>query len=264
MVLVTGATGAVGAVLVAALTSAGRPVRCLVRDPRRLGPERVRVQVALGDLADPPSFRNALRGVEAVVHLAATRRDQARGSVEELTGVATWRLAEAAGRAGVTHFVLLGAQGASPISRARYLRAKAIAERAVGDSGVPHTILAPSLTYAPGEGLLRVLAGLSRLPAVPVIGDGRARFEPIWARDVAACAVAALGRPPPASGSSCRAPTCSARRSSWPWRCRPWGVRGAGRACPRRSRPVCCGPPRRSPRGGRRSAGTRSSSWASR
>ena len=54
-----------------ALADAGRPVRCLVRDPRRLGAERVRVQIALGDLADPPSFRNALRGVEAVVHLAA-------------------------------------------------------------------------------------------------------------------------------------------------------------------------------------------------
>ena len=54
------------------LTADGRPVRCLVRDPRRLGPERVRVQLALGDLTDPPSFRNALRGVKTVVHLAAS------------------------------------------------------------------------------------------------------------------------------------------------------------------------------------------------
>src|SRR3712207_7219249 len=52
--------------------SAGRPVRCLVRDPRRLGENRVRVQLALGDLTDPPSFRNALRGVKTVVHLAAS------------------------------------------------------------------------------------------------------------------------------------------------------------------------------------------------
>lgn len=196
MVLVTGATGAVGAALVARLTQAGTPVRCLVRDPRRLGPERVRVQIALGDLADPPSFRNALRGVRAVVHLAGARRDQPRGSVEELTGVATWRLAEAARRSGVEHFVALGAQGASPISTARYLRAKAIAERAVADSGVAHTILAPSLTYAPGERLLLVLRRLARLPVVPICGAGDARFQPIWARDVAACAHAALARPP--------------------------------------------------------------------
>jgi uncharacterized protein YbjT (DUF2867 family) len=192
MVLVTGATGAVGAALVRRLADAGRPVRCLVRDPRRLGAERVRVQIALGDLADPPSFRHALRGVDAVVHLAAARRDQRRGSIEELTGVATWRLVEAARRAGAGHFVLLGAQGASPMSRARYLRAKAVGERAVAGSGVPHTILAPSLTYAPGEALLRVVERLGRLPVVPVSGRGQARFEPIWADDVAACVAAAL------------------------------------------------------------------------
>ena len=196
MILVTGATGAVGAAVVAGLADAGRPVRCLVRDPQRLGAERVRVQIALGDLADPPSFRNALRGVEAVVHLAAARRDQRRGSIEELTGVATWRLAEAARRAGTGHFLLLGAQGASPISRARWLRAKAVAERAVAGSGIPHTILAPSLTYAPGEALLRVLERLGRLPVVPLSGAGNARFEPIWAGDVAACVLAALERGP--------------------------------------------------------------------
>jgi uncharacterized protein YbjT (DUF2867 family) len=196
MLLVTGATGAVGAALVRRLTDAGRPVRCLVRDPRRLGAERVRVQIALGDLADPPSFRHALRGVDTVAHLAAARRDQRRGSIEELTGVATWRLVEAARRAGVAHFVLLGAQGASTISRARYLRAKAVAERAVAGSGVAHTILAPSLVYAPGEALLRVLSSLGRLPVVPVSGRGRAEFQPIWAADVAACVAAALDRAP--------------------------------------------------------------------
>src|SRR3954469_20253705 len=101
MLLLTGATGTVGSALLRRLTARGEPVRCLVRDPRRLGPERVRVQIALGDLADPPSFRHALRGVDTVVHLAASIRDQARGSIEELNGVATWRMVRAAERAGV-------------------------------------------------------------------------------------------------------------------------------------------------------------------
>jgi uncharacterized protein YbjT (DUF2867 family) len=112
MLLVTGATGLIGSALVRRLTAAGRPVRCLVRDPRRLGDERVRVQIVLGDLADPPSFRNALRGVSTVVHLAASIRDQPAGSIEELNGIATWRMAQAARRAGVEHFVFFSAQGA--------------------------------------------------------------------------------------------------------------------------------------------------------
>ena len=61
MILLTGATGTVGSALLRRLTAHGRPVRALGREPRRLGDQRVRVQIALGDLADPPSFRNALR-----------------------------------------------------------------------------------------------------------------------------------------------------------------------------------------------------------
>ena len=84
MLLLTGATGQVGSALLGRLLAEGMSVRCLVRDPRRLGATRVRVQIALGDLADPPSFRNAMRGVDTVVHLAAAIRDQPRGSIEEL------------------------------------------------------------------------------------------------------------------------------------------------------------------------------------
>src|ERR1019366_624299 len=104
MLLLPGASGLVGSALRARLLATDEPVRCLVRDPRRLGDDRVRVQIALGDLADPPSFRNALRGVHTVVHLAAAVRDQPAGSIEELSGIATWRLVEAAQRAGVERF----------------------------------------------------------------------------------------------------------------------------------------------------------------
>ncbi|MDX6685743.1 MAG: hypothetical protein QOF86_1871, partial [Baekduia sp.] len=69
MLLLTGATGLIGSALLRRLVAVGTPVRALVRDPKRLGDERVHVQIALGDLADPPSFRNALRGVRTVVHL---------------------------------------------------------------------------------------------------------------------------------------------------------------------------------------------------
>ena len=127
-------------------------MRCLVRDPRRLGAERVRVQIALGDLADPPSFRNALRGVDTVVHLAAAIRDQPRGSIEELNGIATWRMVRAAERAGVEHFVFFSALGATPHNRTRFLRAKALAERGGRAARRSRTTtFAPSIVYAPGD-----------------------------------------------------------------------------------------------------------------
>jgi NADH dehydrogenase len=190
--LLTGATGLVGSALLRRLTAGGEPVRCLVRDAKRLGPERVRVQIALGDLADPPSFRNAMRGVRTVVHLAASIRDQPQGSIEELNAIATWRMVEAAERAGVQRFVFFSALGASSHDRTRFLRAKALAEQAVRASGVPHTIFAPSMVYAPADPFITLLERMSLLPVMPRSGRGQARYQPIWADDVADCVVSAL------------------------------------------------------------------------
>jgi uncharacterized protein YbjT (DUF2867 family) len=193
MMLLTGATGLVGSALLRRLVAEGAQVRCLVRDPRRLGAQRVRVQIALGDLADPPSFRNALRGVHTVVHLAAAIRDQPRGSIEELNGIATWRMVQAAERSGVERFVFFSALGASTHHRARFFRAKALAEQAVREARLRSTIFAPSIVYAPGDPWLTLLERLSLLPLVmPVSGLGRAVYEPIWAEDAADCVLAAL------------------------------------------------------------------------
>ena len=193
MLLLTGATGLVGSALLRRLTADGQPVRCLVRDPRRLGPDRVRVQIALGDLADPPSFRNAMRGVDTVVHLAAAIRDQPVGSIEELNGIATWRMVQAAERAGVEHFVYFSSLGAASHDRTRFLRAKALAERAVLDSHMRHTVFSPSLIYAHGDRFMTLLERIALLtPVMPVSGRGRARYQPIWVQDVADCVMAAL------------------------------------------------------------------------
>jgi len=192
VLLLTGATGTIGKPVLRRLLAAGVPVRCLVRDPRRLGADRVRVQIALGDLSDHLSFRHALRGVETVVHLASVIRDQPNGSIEELAGVATWRLVQAAERAGVRRFVFFSALGASTRSRARLMRAKAIAERALVESSLAHTVFAPSLVYSPSDPFLTLLERMSLLPVMPIPGSGRAVFQPMWAEDVADCVLAAL------------------------------------------------------------------------
>ena len=192
MILLTGATGTVGSALLRRLTGTGEPVRCLVRDPRRLGDHRVRVQIAMGDLADPPSFRHALRGVKTVVHLAAAIRDEPHASIEELNAVATLRLVRAAERAGARRFVFFSAMGAAHHSRTRFFRAKALGREAVEASSLETTVFSPSIVYTPGDPWLTLLERFSYLPAIPVSGSGRARYQPIWAEDVADCVVAAL------------------------------------------------------------------------
>jgi uncharacterized protein YbjT (DUF2867 family) len=195
MLLLTGATGSVGSRLLPLLLERDEDVRCLVREPRRLGARRVDVQIALGDLgemSDPYLVRQALRGVDTVVHLAATIRDQPPHRIEELNGLATIRLLRAAERSGVKRFVFFSALNASVAQRTRFFRAKWLAEQAVASSALETTIFAPSIVYDRSDPWITLLRRFSFLPVLPVSGDGRARFEPIWANDAARCVVAAL------------------------------------------------------------------------
>jgi NADH dehydrogenase len=197
VLLLTGATGSIGSRLLPLLLERGEEVRCLVREPRRLGERRVDVQIALGDLgemSDPYLVRQALRGVDTVIHLAASIRDQPPKRIEELNGLATVRLLRAAERSGVQSFHFFSALDAQAAQRTRFFRAKWLAERAVLSSPLRTTVFAPSIVYDRSDPWITLLRRFSFLPVLPVSGEGQARFQPIWAEDVARCVVGALER----------------------------------------------------------------------
>ena len=200
MLLLTGATGSIGSQLLPMVLERGDPVRCLVREPRRLGARRVDVQIALGDLgemSDPYLVRQALRGVDTVIHLAASIRDQPPKRIEELNGLATVRLLQAAERSGVERFHFFSALDAQASQRTRFFRAKWVAEEAVLSSPLQTTVFAPSIVYDHSDPWITLLRRFSFLPVLPVSGDGVARFQPIWAADAAQCVVGALDAPEP-------------------------------------------------------------------
>ena len=195
MILLTGATGTVGRALLPLLLEGGHEVRALVRDPRRLGRHRVEVRITLGDLAglgDRHQQRQALRGVDTVIHLAAAIRDQPHAPVEEVTGLATARLLRAAEASGVERFVFFSALNASAFQRTRFFRAKALAEEAVAASPLRTTVFAPSIVYDRDDPWVTLTRRLALLPVLPIAGSGKARYQPIWAGDVARCVSASL------------------------------------------------------------------------
>ncbi len=196
MILLTGATGVVGSALLPMLLADGQEVRCLVRDPRRLGPERVRVQLSLADLGDPRGLRHAVRGVDTVVHLAAAMRDQPPRRVEEITALGTHRLLKAAEDAGVRRFIFFSALNATTFQRTRFFRAKALAEERVAASELETTIFAPSIIYDRDDPWVTALRRLALLPVMPISGRGRSAYEPIWAQDAARAVLASLEAEP--------------------------------------------------------------------
>jgi NADH dehydrogenase len=152
------------------------------------------VQLAFTDLGDPHGLRHALRGADTVVHLAAAIRDEPPRRLEEVNGLGTLRLLQAAERAGVKRFVFFSALGATRFQRTRFFRSKALAEEGVRTSPLHTTIFAPSIIYDRDDPWVRIMRRLALLPVLPISGSGKARYQPIWAQDVARCITAAIER----------------------------------------------------------------------
>jgi NADH dehydrogenase len=202
MILLTGATGATGRRVLDRLLARGHRVRCLVRNPARLGTRRVDVQLALWHLTDARLPGGALRGVDTVVHLAGPLSDQPIGQLEELNATASWRLADAAAQAGVGHFVYASALGAGGAAGCRFLRAKEVGERVVTGAGTTGgmavSVVAPSIVLARGQRWASWAQAMSLLPVVPVPRRSAGRSRPVSAGDVADAIVAVVeGTAPP-------------------------------------------------------------------
>ena len=197
-VLVTGATGFLGRRVVQKLLEHNYQVRCLVHSPGR---ERIfppgQVDVYYGDINSPEALASACRGVEQVVHLVGIIRERRGATYHQVNRVGVENVVAAARAGGsLRHLVLISALGAANDPAFPYLHSKWQGEQAVVNSGLPYTILRPSVIFGEGDEFLNALAALVRLfPLVPVVGSGRNRMQPIAAEDVAQCIVLSLSRP---------------------------------------------------------------------
>jgi uncharacterized protein YbjT (DUF2867 family) len=201
-VVVTGASGGIGRVLVPMLAERGE-VRAVIRD--RVAAEPLRAagaKVAAAHLADTATAVTAMAGAHTVIHLAGGL-DFPDERTYEAANLGTTRDAlEAAGEAGVVRFLLLSYPGASPGSPNAYLRAKGLAEEAVRDSGLEHLILRSTHVYGPRQRWLdEMRAAASRSVAATVVGTGRQRIAPSYVEDVARAVVAGDERAGAASGT---------------------------------------------------------------
>ena len=191
MILVTGGTGFVGKALISQLSEMGKPVRILLRpspDSPSL-PKGTPVEVAVCSLRDERGIRAALKGVQGVYHLAGAER---KGSRSDLTGVdveGTKVLAEASAQAGVERLIFLSHLGADRFSAYPVLKAKAIAENHIINSGVGYSILRSSVIFGPNDQFTTKLAWLIKYsPGIFLIpGYGETQIQPLFINDLVSC-----------------------------------------------------------------------------
>lgn len=191
-IFITGGAGFVGGNIREALGN--RKVRLLVRDASDLsgetGPD---VEVVEGDVTKPDSLRGTMDGCSAVVHLVAIISEEGGATFDGVIHRGTVNVVEEAKRTGISRFLHMSALGVRDDPAYPYMQAKWQAEQAVQTSGIPWTIFRPSVIFGPGDEFINQLASLIRtFPVIPVVGDGKTKFMPVYVQDVAAAYKRAL------------------------------------------------------------------------
>ncbi len=192
LVTVFGGSGFVGTQVVRSLARRGLRIRVAVRNPnlahdlKPLG-DVGQVMPIYGDITDPATVKSAVAGADIVINLVGILYERPGSKAFERIHVDGARtVAEAAREAGARHFVQMSAIGADADSGSAYARSKARGEAAVKDAFPGASIVRPSIVFGPGDGFFNRFAALSGLtPALPLIGGGQSRFQPVFVGDVA-------------------------------------------------------------------------------
>lgn len=192
-VFLTGATGFVGRNMAVRLLEDGHKLTCMVRDAGEPGAgylQGLGAELAVGDILNADSIAAAAMEAQphTFIHLVGIILEHGTATFENIHVKGTINALAGAAVAGSHRFLHMSALGAAAQGVSEYYRSKWRAEEAVRSSGLPYTIFRPSIIYGPGGDFIGMLLKQVRLlPAVPVLGNGRYRMQPLSVFDVAAC-----------------------------------------------------------------------------
>ena len=199
MLLITGANGYLGGYVLRNLVqqNATRTTRGLIRSSASAGKLKdLGIEPVIGDVTDVNSLDAACQGVDTLIHLAAVNRDKGMRTMRNINQQGTINVVDAAKRAGVKHIITCVGLGASSSKPYPLAQTQGTGIEYLMQSGVPYTILEPSVIFGAGDEFLNTLAGLARVPPIMIVpGDGKTKFQPIAAQDVATCLVKSIDMP---------------------------------------------------------------------
>lgn len=200
LVTVFGGSGFVGAQAVNALAKAGWRVRVAVRKPVLAGDLRMfgdvgQVQPFHCDVTRADDVAAALKGASAAVNLIGILYESGKRTFETLHVDASRTIAEACVAHGITRLVQVSAIGADVNSASAYARTKGEAEDAVRAIVPSAVILRPSIVFGPGDSFLNKFGAMATMaPALPLIGGGATKFQPVYVADVAEAIARSVSR----------------------------------------------------------------------
>ncbi|AMS28622.1 complex I NDUFA9 subunit family protein [Aquidulcibacter sp.] len=198
VIVVFGGSGFVGRYVVRALAKAGKRVRVAMRRPHLGQDLRVmgdvgQIQLVQANVRNPESVARALEGATGVINLVGILYESGKQSFQSTQLEGARVVAAESAKAGITRFVQMSALGADPASASNYGRTKGEAEQAVLGLIPSAAILRPSIIFGPEDNFFNQFAAMARMsPALPLIGGGNTKFQPVYVGNVAEAAVNAL------------------------------------------------------------------------
>ena len=198
LVTVFGGSGFIGRYVVRNLARAGWQVRVAVRRPDealflKTAGDVGQVTPVAANIRDDASVNAACVGADAVVNLVGILYEGGRQKFDAVQAEGAGRVARAAKVAGAKRFVQISAIGADANSDSAYARSKAAGEAKVAMAFPGATILRPSIVFGPEDNFFNRFAKMAMLsPALPLIGGGNTRFQPVYVGDVAAAVAKAI------------------------------------------------------------------------
>jgi uncharacterized protein YbjT (DUF2867 family) len=201
-VTVFGGSGFIGRAIVRALAHEGYQIRVACRrlelaERCKTAGDVGQVTLIRANLRMPQSVAAAITGSQAVINAAGIPFERGRQRYRNVHVEGARAIAEASRAAGVQRLVHISGIGAeSRSSKNRYIQSKVEAEDAVIAGFETATILRPSVVFGADDAMFNRLARIAtQAPFVPVVGNGKARVQPVFAGDVGAAAAAVLARP---------------------------------------------------------------------
>ena len=197
MIFIAGASGFVGGHLVDYLIAKGHAVKCLARSEKAQKLLSAKgAAVISGDITQPETLNGILNPDDFVVHLVGIIEEKGDATFRSIHCNGTANLVAEAARAGARHFFYQSALGADKNSWSAYLKTKAEAEEMVKQSGLKYTIFRPSLIIGPWDGFTKKLVEMVKLsPVLPIPGEGRAKFQPVYIKDWLDCIGKVIEKP---------------------------------------------------------------------
>lgn len=184
MILLTGATGFIGGLVLEALSTKNVQIRCLVRKPACS--DNPNISYMTGDVLDPDSVLKATAGVDTVyyfIHMMGKQKEREKFDILDRKSITN--MVRACKKNGVKRIIHLTGKSDPHEKLSHHLASRKEVEEIIRSSGIDYTIFRASVIIGRGGGAFEILdVAVRKFPVIPVFNWGNTRVEPIYIGDV--------------------------------------------------------------------------------